>query len=290
VKVIRDPRKITKLLKFQKNRGRSIGFVPTMGALHPGHLSLIQQSAKENDLSVVSIFVNPVQFSPQEDLKKYPRPLKNDLALCRKHKVDFVFLPSEKDMYPQGFSTLVEVGGLSDLLCGAFRPGHFRGVAIVLTKLLNIIAPDVLYLGQKDIQQVVIIKRMVKDLNFSVKIKVMPTVRLKSGLAMSSRNLYLNPAEIHQACLLWEALSQARELIRAGNQDYPGIIRQMKKIILKKSPVKIEYISVVDADSLKPVNKFSNRILVALAVWVSKVRLIDNLIVSKNSKLTGMDR
>jgi len=287
VKVIRDPVRLNKNLKAQSRKGKSIGFVPTMGALHLGHLSLIKQAVKDNDLAVVSIFVNPAQFGPQEDLNKYPRPLKNDLALCRKAGVDFVFLPDQKIMYPEGFSTFVNVGEMGQVLCGLTRPGHFRGVATVVAKLLNIIAPAVLYLGQKDAQQAAVIKRMVEDLNFPVAVKVMPTVRLDSGLAISSRNLYLNANQIKLAGVLWEALSYGRELIQSGLRNYPQIILRMKKIILKKGPFAIDYISIVDAKSLKPVDKFSRRILIALAVRINKVRLIDNLIVTKSGKLTG---
>jgi pantoate--beta-alanine ligase len=284
MKVIRDPARLNRLIRGLSGSGKSIGFVPTMGALHLGHLSLIQRARKENDIAVVSIFVNPAQFGPKEDLKKYPRPLKNDLALCRKAKVDLVFLPDAAIMYPQGFSTSVNAGKSGNLLCGAARPGHFAGVATVVAKLLNITAPDVLYLGQKDAQQAVIIKRMVADLNFPVKVKVMPTVRLESGLAISSRNLYLNAQAEGLAGVLWLALKKAADLIKNGSRNYPGIIRRMKKMIRAKGPIKIEYISIVDADNLAAVNKTSRRILVALAARINKVRLIDNIIVPKSIK------
>jgi pantoate--beta-alanine ligase len=286
VRVIRDAGKLNNLLKKPRRSKKSIGFVPTLGALHLGHLSLIQQARQDNDTVVVSIFVNPAQFGPKEDLNKYPRSLKNDLALCRKAGVNLVFLPDSKVMYPEGFSTFVNVEGLGSLLCGITRPGHFRGVATVVAKLLNIVSPDVLYLGQKDAQQAVIIKRMVSDLNFPVKVKVMPTVRQKSGLAISSRNLYLNEEEVKSASILWRALNKARELIRGGSRDYPGIILRMKKIILEKGPFKIDYISVVDARTLRPVNKSTKRILVVLAVWINKTRLIDNLLVYRKDKFT----
>jgi pantoate--beta-alanine ligase len=290
MKIIQHPAKLSKLLQGFHQSNQSIGFVPTMGALHFGHLSLINQARRENARVVVSIFVNPVQFGPQEDLKKYPRPRAKDLELCRKAKVDFVFLPQVKDMYPENFSTTVDVGKLGNLLCGVFRPGHFDAVATVVTKLLNIVRPHMLYLGQKDAQQAIIVKKMVTDLNFPVKVKVMPTVRQENGLAMSSRNLYLNPQEAREACVLWEALNRAKELFQAGSRDYPGVIQQMKKMILKKSRIKIEYISIVDADSLDPVNEASRRILIALAVRVNKIRLIDNMVVSRVRNLPGAAR
>ncbi|MFH1281101.1 MAG: pantoate--beta-alanine ligase [Candidatus Omnitrophota bacterium] len=285
MRVISSLKKINKLLMELRAQGKSIGFVPTMGALHSGHLSLIKQAQKENDFLVVSIFVNPAQFGPQEDLSKYPRPLKNDLLLCRKAKVDLVFLPDKKNMYPHGFATFVRVEKIGDILCGAARPGHFRGVATVVAKLLNIVVPHVIYFGQKDAQQVAIIKKMISDLNFFVKIKVMPTVREKSGLAMSSRNLYLSKEDAALAGVLREALNKAKALIRGGSSDYQGIILRMKKMIREKGPFGIDYISIVDLHNLNPVNKTSKGILVALAVRIDKVRLIDNVVVRKNNRL-----
>lgn len=287
MRIIRDPEKLNRLLRKLTLSTRSIGFVPTMGALHPGHLSLIKQARRENQIVVVSIFVNPAQFGPKEDLRKYPRRFKDDLVLCRKAGVDLVFLPEAKVIYPQGFLTFVNVEKLNAIFCGASRPGHFRGVVTVVAKLLNIVAPSVLYLGQKDAQQVVIIKKMIRDLNFPVKVKVMPIVREKNGLAMSSRNLYLNAQAFDSARVLWQALKRAKALIKNGNRDYAGIILQMKKMIQEKGSIKVEYISIVDADSLALVNQASGRILVALAVKINKVRLIDNILVSRGSKLKG---
>ena len=277
MKVIRDPKEINKLLKGIARRGKSIGFVPTMGALHLGHLSLIKQGRKENGLLVVSIFVNPMQFGPREDLGRYPRPLKKDLLLCRKAKVDLVFLPDPKIMYPDGFSTFVDVEKLGDQLCGKSRPGHFRGVATVVAKLLNIIAPDVLYLGQKDAQQAVIIKRMVSDLNFPVKIKVLPTVRQADGLALSSRNIYLNKEQRLDATVLFKALRLAKSLIDHGQRDAARIVVRMKELISKKKQAQIEYISIVDLEKLQPLKKVNQDCLICLAVKIGKTRLIDNL-------------
>jgi pantoate--beta-alanine ligase len=280
MKVIRDPQKLNQELQGLKGRGKSIGFVPTMGALHAGHLSLIQQAKKENDCAVVSIFVNPTQFGPREDLNKYPRPLKNDLALCRKHKVDFVFLPTEKNMYPQGFSTFVHVEKLSNRLCGIIRPGHFRGVATVVAKLLNIIMPSVLYLGQKDAQQAVIIKRMVSDLNFPVKVKVLPTLRQNNGLALSSRNAYLTASQRLQAQVLSKALGLAKSLIDHGQRDVKRIISRMKELIGKKNQAAIDYIAIVDSGTLEDLKKVTPDCLICLAVKFGKTRLIDNLLIT----------
>ena len=279
MRIIRDPGRLNRLLKGASRSGKNIGFVPTLGALHPGHLSLINQAGKENDTVVVSIFVNPAQFGPQEDLNNYPCPLKNDLALCRKARVDLVFLPDSKVMYPEGFTTFVNVEKLGGLLCGAARPGHFRGVTTVVAKLLNIVQPDALYLGQKDAQQAVIIKRMVSDLNFPVKVEVMPTVREKSGLAMSSRNEYLRGQEKKDALVLSRALNLAKVLIKGGAKDTVRIISRLKQLINKNKNVKIDYIAIVDSTNLKPLKRVLGNCLVALAVSIGKTRLIDNIIV-----------
>ena len=282
MKVIRNPKKINKLLKGLAAKGKSIGFVPTMGALHLGHLSLIKQAEKENDIVVVSIFVNPRQFGPQEDLSQYPRPLKNDLLLCRKAKVDLVLLPDEKIMYPEGFATFVNVEKLGDILCGATRSGHFRAVTTVVAKLLNIVTPNVLYLGQKDAQQSVIITRMIKDLNFPVKIRVLPTLRQKDGLALSSRNVYLNADQKLEAVVLFKALCLAKSLIDHGQRDVSRIINRMKELISKKQQAKIDYIAIVDLEKLKKIKKINQDCLICLAVKIGKTRLIDNLVITYN--------
>ncbi len=279
MKIIRDPGKLNRLLKGPRYSNKSIGFVRTMGALHPGHLSLIKQARRDNDTVVVSIFINPAQFGPKEDLNKYPRPLKNDLALCRKARVDLVFLPDSKVMYPEGFCTFVHVEKLANILCGVARPGHFRGVATVVAKLLNIVAPSVLYLGQKDAQQAVIIKRMISDLNFPVKVKVMPTVREKSGLAASSRNAYLSEQERENALVLFRALNLAKVLIRGGAKDTLRIISRLKQLINKHKNAKIDYIAVVDSMHLKPLKRVTGNSLVVLAVYIGKTRLIDNILI-----------
>lgn len=262
-----------------KKKGRTIGFVPTMGALHEGHLSLIRKARQENDIVAVSIFVNPRQFGAKEDLKKYPRPRVLDLALCRKCGVDLVFNPEASGFYPQNFKTNVYVEELSRLLCGISRPEHFRGVTTVVAKLLNIIHPDSAYFGQKDAQQAVIIKRMTEDLNFPVKIKVLPTVREKDGLAMSSRNIYLNKNQRQDALVLPKALGLARLLIAGGQKDSAKIIAKMRGLIEKKKSAKIDYLAIVDMVDLNPVKKIARNCLIALAVKIGKTRLIDNLII-----------
>jgi len=278
MRLIKSPSLINKELKKRRIKGQGIGFVPTMGALHEGHLSLIRQARRDNDIVVVSIFVNPKQFGPKEDLKKYPRPLSKDLKLCRKEGVDFVFFTKNEDIYPGGFSTYVNVEGLDKFLCAKSRPGHFRGVTTIVAKLLNIIAPDVLYLGQKDIQQAVILQRMVKDLNIPVKVKVMPIVRSKDGLALSSRNAYLNHKERRDALVLSQALKLAVFFINNGASDAKRIILRMRQLIEKRQSVRIDYVEIVDPVTLKPLKKVAGSFLIALAVWVGKTRLIDNFL------------
>jgi len=278
VKVISNPQKLNKLAKEIIFKKQSIGFVPTMGALHLGHLSLIKQASKDNKIVVVSIFVNAKQFAKGEDLKKYPRKIKQDLRLLRKEKVDLVFIPNEKSMYPEGYSTFVNVEGLSNKLCGISRPGHFVGVATIVAKLLNIVMPNVIYLGQKDAQQAIIISRMIKDLNFPVKVKTVPTVRQKDGLALSSRNIYLKKAQRSDALILSKALSLAKSMIACGQRDCTRIISRMKQLISKRKQAKIDYVSIVDLEKLQDLKKINQSCLIALAVKIGKTRLIDNLI------------
>ncbi|MDD3087685.1 MAG: pantoate--beta-alanine ligase [Candidatus Omnitrophica bacterium] len=278
MRLIKSPSLINKELNKCRIKGQSIGFVPTMGALHEGHLSLIRKARKDNDIVVVSIFVNPKQFGPKEDLKKYPRPIKRDLALCRKAGVDFVFCPEFKQMYPDGFSTFVTVKGLSEVLCGKSRPGHFNGVATIVAKLLNIVQPGTLYLGQKDAQQAAILKRMIEDLHIPVKVQVMPIARSKDGLALSSRNAYLSDRERKDALVLSQSLKLAGFFIKNGASDTKRIIFKMRQVIEKKQSAKIDYIEIVDPATLKPLKKVAGSFLIALAVWIGKTRLIDNLL------------
>jgi pantoate--beta-alanine ligase len=260
----------------EKKRGRRIGLVPTMGALHDGHASLIRACRKHNDVSVVSIFVNPIQFGPGEDLKKYPRTLRADLALCRKIGVDFVFAPSAGEMYPAGFLTFVEVRRLGDGLCGVSRPGHFRGVTTVVAKLFNAVLPEKAYFGRKDAQQAAIIRRMTADLNFPVSIEVMPIVREKDGLAISSRNRYLSAGERADALVLHGALRLGRKMISSGCVQASKVISAMERYVSAVKSASIDYISIVDAGTLEPVYRLSGRCLIALAVKIGTTRLIDN--------------
>ncbi|MDP2654563.1 MAG: pantoate--beta-alanine ligase [Candidatus Omnitrophota bacterium] len=261
-----------------KQQGRSIGFVPTMGALHEGHATLLRRSVRDNDATVLSIFVNPAQFSPQEDFRRYPRTQKKDVLLAKKTNVDIIFYPSVVGMYPAGFSTRVQVDGLSEGLCGALRPGHFRGVATVVAKLLNIVTPDVLYLGQKDAQQCAVIRRMVDDLNFPVRVQIEPTVRESDGLAMSSRNRYLTPNQRQKATGLYAALKAARAQIRAGERR-ASRIKALVREMLRRTSGRIDYVECVDAKNLKPCSSLQGDILIAVAVWFGRARLIDNIIV-----------
>jgi len=276
MKIIKTPQAMFSVINKLKSDNKSIGFIPTMGALHEGHLSLIRAARKENDYLVVSIFVNPAQFGPGEDFKRYPRPIKKDLEFCRREKVDFVFNPDPTSAYPKGFSTFVNVEGLSEVLCGKSRPGHFKGVATIVLKLFNIIQPDKAYFGQKDAQQVIIIKRMVRDLNLSVKIKVMPIFRDKTGLAMSSRNIYLSKKQRVDALVLSRALNLAGTMIKNGARDAKRIINAMSKLISRKESAVIDYIAITDTNSLGSVKKLSGSCLLALSVRIGKVRLIDN--------------
>ncbi|MBZ4644894.1 MAG: pantoate--beta-alanine ligase [Petroclostridium sp.] len=268
----------TYLRKEQKN-GKIIGFVPTMGYLHEGHLSLIRRAANENDMAVVSIFVNPTQFGPAEDFERYPRDLQRDVNLAQQAGANVIFAPDVAEMYPQGYKTYVEVQEITNTLCGASRPGHFRGVTTIVTKLFNIVRPDRAYFGQKDAQQAIVIQQMTKDLDMDVEIMVCPIVREKDGLAMSSRNVYLNPQEREQAVVLSESLALAKKLIIQGERDAFKIKAAIVDKITQKPLAKIDYVSIVDAQTLKDIHHITNRVLIALAVKFGATRLIDNIIV-----------
>ena len=279
MKIIRSPREMNLLCRALKDKRKTIGFVPTMGALHSGHLGLIRSARRVNDIVVVSIFVNPAQFAPKADFKRYPRKPKEDYLFCRKAGVDIIFAPRVEAIYPAGYKTYVYVEGLSGKLCGESRPGHFRGVATVVTKLFNIVSPDRAYFGQKDAQQAIIIKKMARDLNMPLSIKMVPTARYSDGLALSSRNIYLSPGERIDAAALFQALSLAKGLVKMGLVDTPRIISRMSELISKKKNARIEYISIVDQEGLGPIKKITNGSLIALAVWIGKTRLIDNIII-----------
>jgi len=264
-------------------RGVTHGLVPTMGYLHEGHLSLVKKAREDNDIVTVSIFVNPTQFGPNEDYGNYPRNEKRDLSFLMKLGVDYVFIPTVEEMYETGHSTFVEVENLTEGLCGARRPGHFRGVATVVTKLFNIIMPTRAYFGQKDAQQFRVIRRMVRDLNISVELVEMPIVRESDGLAMSSRNVYLSPPERIQAPFIHKALLKAVELVRKGITDTHTIKTEMIKTLSKGDLINIDYIEIVDEQTLAPVDDLkeakSGKVILAVAAYLGKARLIDNEIV-----------
>jgi len=253
-----------------------VGFVPTMGYFHEGHLSLVRQAKKENPSVVVSIFVNPTQFGPSEDFRDYPRDLRRDLELLQ--NVDIAFVPSEEEMYPSGFNSWIDVGRITQRLEGASRPGHFRGVTTICAKLFNIIQPTRAYFGQKDVQQAVVIKKMVSDLNMNLEIIVVPTVRESDGLAMSSRNIYLDAEERQAAIVLFKALSLARHLWQSGEKDADKIRHQMTSLIQKDPLARIDYVSIADANTLEELNVIDRPALASLAVTIGKTRLIDNII------------
>lgn len=258
---------------------KEIGFVPTMGALHEGHLSLVRRAKKENDIVVVSIFVNPIQFGPQEDFERYPRDIEGDSEKLKNEDVDILFLPEIKDMYPDGYKTYVEVKEISQRLCGAFRPGHFTGVATVVAKLFNIVRPRRAYFGLKDYQQSVIIKKMVEDLNMDIEIITCPTVREPDGLAMSSRNLYLKPDERRAATVIYRTLTGVSELIKSGERNVAHIKEFMKRSLLSEPLVSsIDYAGLYDPDTLDELIELKDRILVAIALRIGTTRLIDNLV------------
>jgi len=255
----------------------TVGFVPTMGYLHEGHLALVKQARIENSAVIVSIYVNPAQFGPREDFGAYPRELNRDLELLQGEGVDIVFVPSDEEMYPPEFSSWVDVEKVTERLEGASRPGHFRGVATIVAKLFNIVQPTKAYFGQKDAQQVVVIKRMVADLDMGIEIVVVPTVRESDGLAMSSRNIYLSPGERQAATILFKALTLARQLRRGGEKDAGKIRRQMTSLIQKEPLARIDYVSIADAETLEELNLIDRPALASLAVRIGKTRLIDNM-------------
>ena len=282
MKLIRDMKEMQKLAQSTHRQGRRIGFVPTMGALHQGHLSLMEHLRNKCDLLVVSIYVNPTQFAPGEDLEKYPRNLQEDSAKCEDAGVDVVFAPPDRQMYPPGFSTYVNVEKLTEVLCGASRPSHFRGVTTVVAKLFNIVQPDVAVFGQKDYQQTIVIKRMVADLNWETEILVAPTMREADGLAMSSRNRYLSSEERDSALMLFQALTRAYQMIKDGERSAEKLKQAMHQIIASGHQNRIDYISVVNGESLQEVKNMKGDTLLAVAVYVGQTRLIDNLLITNH--------
>ena len=263
-------------LNVARRAGRRIGFVPTMGALHEGHLSLVRTARAECNFTVVSIYVNTSQFGPNEDLAKYPRTLENDMALLAGCGTNVVFAPANDEVYRPGHDTWVEVGAAARPLEGVCRPGHFRGVATIVLKLLNMVQPDAAYFGQKDYQQALVIRRMAADLDLPTAIRVCPIVREADGLAMRSRNRYLSPAARQRALVLWRSLERASELVASGERSAQVIVTQMRHIIKTAEDAQIDYIALVDPDTLEPVDTIGGRTLAALAVKIENTRMIDN--------------
>ncbi|MDF1590443.1 MAG: pantoate--beta-alanine ligase [Desulfobacterales bacterium] len=270
-----------------RQQGKTIAFVPTMGFLHDGHLALIREGRKRADSLIVSIFINPAQFGPTEDLKTYPRNFSRDLELTRKEGVDCVFAPSETELYPAGFQTFVSLETLPGHLCGISRPHFFRGVATVVTKLFNIVNPQVAIFGQKDFQQLAVIRRMVQDLNFDIEIVGCPTVREADGLAMSSRNSYLSPDQRRHARCLYEALENAQVLLDSGIDDAGRLIKGASERILSHPQTDIDYIAVCDPETLEDITTINKPALMALAVKIGATRLIDNRILDPSEKNKG---
>jgi len=279
MEVAKTIEEVRSLVSNARSEGSKIGLVPTMGALHIGHISLIEAADKDCDFVAVSIFVNPTQFGPGEDFEKYPRPLEADLEICRKAHVDVVFAPEPRQMYPAKNITWVNVEKLTEPLCGRSRPGHFRGVTTVCAKLFNIVAPDAAYFGQKDAQQAIVIKRMVADLNMPLEIVICPTVREPNGLAVSSRNQYLSEQQKKDAANIYKSLQTCRRLIDAGTTETRQIIAEMKKILQQVPSIEIEYISIVDAETLESIEIIAGEVLAAVAVRIGTTRLIDNILV-----------
>ena len=275
MKIVSTIEEVRAQVKEWKKEGKTIGFVPTMGYLHEGHMSLID-AAGENDKVVVSIFVNPTQFGPTEDLASYPRDLEHDAKLCEEHGVDLIFHPTPEEMYGDQFYSYVDMDVLTKELCGLSRPVHFRGVCTVVTKLFNIVTPDRAYFGQKDAQQLAVIKRMVKDLNMQLTITGCPIIREEDGLAKSSRNTYLSPEERKAALVLSRSIFLGKEMVEKGERDCKRILAAMTEEIEKEPLAKIDYVKIVDLDTMQQVEKIDRGILAAIAVYIGKTRLIDN--------------
>jgi pantoate--beta-alanine ligase len=279
MKIIRDIKAMQAVTERLRREGKTIGFVPTMGYLHEGHLSLMRIARERAKIVVVSIYVNPTQFGPNEDLNKYPRDFERDEALAEKEGVDILFFPDDSEIYPDGYLTYVHVNEITEVLCGISRPEHFRGVATVCAKLFHIVKPHFAVFGQKDYQQAVVIQRMVRDLNFDMEIVLGPIVREKDGLAMSSRNVYLSPENRKSALALHESLRMAGQTIQKGEKSANVLIASIRKHIESKPGTKIDYISIVHPETLQPLDRIENHAVIALAVFVGKTRLIDNAII-----------
>ncbi len=276
--VARTPKEVKEIIRDWKKQGYSIGLVPTMGYLHEGHGSLIERAVKENDKVMVSVFVNPIQFGPNEDLETYPRDFDADLQMIEKLGADMVFHPEPSDMYAPDFSTTISVAGVSENLCGARRPGHFNGVCTVVTKLFNLSEADRAYFGQKDAQQLAVVRRMVRDLNANIEIVGCPIIREDDGLAKSSRNTYLNPDERKAATVLSKALRTGKQMIESGEKNAEVVKSKITEIISKEPLAKIDYVEITDWNSIEPVDIIDRSTLCAIAVYIGNTRLIDNFI------------
>jgi pantoate--beta-alanine ligase len=278
MQVIEKPKQMQSLSEALRREGKKIAFVPTMGYFHEGHLTLMREAKRLGDVLVVSIFVNPLQFGPSEDYDRYPRDLERDLKMAEEVGVDIVFHPQVEDIYPPNFQTYVEVSELQKYLCGKFRPNHFRGVATVVLKLFNIVKPHVAVFGLKDYQQYLIIKRMVEDLNLDVEVVGIPTVREEDNLAASSRNVYLNMEERKAARALYKALMEAKRLFEEGERNASKLLEASRKVIEREPLVNLQYLELCDPETLEPLSGNIERALLAIAAWVGKTRLIDNII------------
>jgi len=286
MKIISSVSEMAEYSRAAGQKGQKIGFVPTMGAFHEGHLSLMRAAKKECDTVVVSVFVNQLQFSPNEDFDKYPRDIAKDKKLASREGVSVLFVPDARDLYSENFATYVEVTGTSaKVLCGSRRLGHFKGVTTVVAKLFNICCPRMAYFGQKDWQQAVIVKKMVRDLNVPVTIRVMPIVREKDGLAMSSRNAYLSSEERIQALAIYSALSSAEKVINSGEVSSERVKNMMKKVLMMEKKLKIDYVEIVKGETLEPIERIEENTLIAVSVFAGKTRLIDNSIINTASKV-----
>ncbi len=279
MKVVHTIKEVREIVKAWKKEGLSIGFVPTMGYLHDGHKSLITKSVSQNDRTVVSDFVNPTQFGPNEDLARYPRDLARDAKLCESAGADILFNPEPSEMYPSHFTTTVNTTEVTEHLCGARRPVHFGGVCQVLTKLFNIVTPDRAYFGQKDAQQLAVVKRFVRDLNFDIEIIGCPIIREEDGLAKSSRNTYLSPEERKAAVILSKSLKAGKDLILSGERSSQKVIDKIREVLEGEKLAKIDYVSIVDNENIQPLDTIKGEVLVAIAVYIGKTREIDNFII-----------
>ncbi len=282
MEIINRKQRMASIARKLRRENKTVGFVPTMGALHEGHLALVREARKMSDVVIVSIFVNPAQFGPGEDFERYPRDLTADASQLAEYEVDYVFAPDTDEIYVPGFSTYVYVEGLTETLEGASRPGHFRGVATVVTILFNTVRPDLAFFGSKDAQQVGVIKRLARDLGFETEIVVVPTVREESGLAFSSRNEYLTEEEREKASIIYHALRDAKVAFKNGERNASNIAQIVEDKIATEPLARIDYVAVVSNDDLEPIDKIDdNEVLVALAVRFGKVRLIDNLVLNR---------